>query len=292
MKGRRIGLAVVAIAAMMASPAAAENFLSKFTKDLKDLTESFKSGIEDLTESKEDVEGIVGEVKELTGTSENEPRYDPAWVAEVQQRLAAQGFDPGPVDGAFGKRTSNAIAAFQQQAGITADGLPRPSVMRALRARTQTVQLAQPQQTQQSQWPGQAGGSSDIASPPPLTAASSASFETAPDPDYRDLLEMLIAANPDAFNSPKFALYYASMQLPPFPDRRCSDFDNNLGNEISRRRITQEAQAALGAVLAASPRTEQVRVFRIVIRETAKEYDFERGGFPDRNRLLFLALPR
>ena len=45
-----------------------------------------------------------------------------AEVAEVQRNLTALGFDPGPVDGLYGKRTAEAIRAFQAQQGMAADG--------------------------------------------------------------------------------------------------------------------------------------------------------------------------
>ena len=43
-------------------------------------------------------------------------------VERVQQLLAANGFDPGEIDGDFGQRTAEALTAFQRAAGIGADG--------------------------------------------------------------------------------------------------------------------------------------------------------------------------
>jgi N-acetylmuramoyl-L-alanine amidase len=44
-------------------------------------------------------------------------------VAELQQRLGALGFDTGRVDGIFGDLTWSAVAEFQRNAGLPADGI-------------------------------------------------------------------------------------------------------------------------------------------------------------------------
>jgi N-acetylmuramoyl-L-alanine amidase len=44
-------------------------------------------------------------------------------VAELQERLAALGFDPGRVDGIFGPATGAAVEAFQHDAGVAVDGI-------------------------------------------------------------------------------------------------------------------------------------------------------------------------
>ncbi|MGE0583708.1 MAG: TIGR02594 family protein [Flavobacteriaceae bacterium] len=50
----------------------------------------------------------------------------------VQARLAALGFDPGPIDGVRGRRTIVAIKAFQAAHGLTLDGLAGPLTFAAL----------------------------------------------------------------------------------------------------------------------------------------------------------------
>lgn len=40
-------------------------------------------------------------------------------VAELQELLRANGFDPGPVDGIFGPRTEAAVVAAQRHYGLT-----------------------------------------------------------------------------------------------------------------------------------------------------------------------------
>jgi len=53
-------------------------------------------------------------------------------VTELQKTLLALGFDPGPVDGAMGRRTIAAIIAFQQSRGLAADGVAGPKTRAAL----------------------------------------------------------------------------------------------------------------------------------------------------------------
>ena len=43
-------------------------------------------------------------------------------VKLIQTTLKRADFDPGPADGKMGKKTENAIMAFQKSAGLTADG--------------------------------------------------------------------------------------------------------------------------------------------------------------------------
>lgn len=65
------------------------------------------------------------------------PKTVPAAVAVegvtiTQQRLAALGYAPGPVDGKLGARAKAAVKQFQQDYGITTDGVPGPSTRKAL----------------------------------------------------------------------------------------------------------------------------------------------------------------
>jgi peptidoglycan hydrolase-like protein with peptidoglycan-binding domain len=46
-----------------------------------------------------------------------------ATVQALQGILAMLGFNPGPVDGQFGSRTSQAVLLFQQSRNLTADGI-------------------------------------------------------------------------------------------------------------------------------------------------------------------------
>lgn len=58
-----------------------------------------------------------------------DPAADRALVSAMQEVLEALGYAPGPVDGLFGQRTSRAIAAFQADAGLPADGRPDEALL-------------------------------------------------------------------------------------------------------------------------------------------------------------------
>ncbi len=54
-------------------------------------------------------------------------------VEELQERLLAEGFDPGPPDGVVGGQTRAALRAFQRHAGLPPDGFPSIEVLQKLR---------------------------------------------------------------------------------------------------------------------------------------------------------------
>ena len=53
-------------------------------------------------------------------------------VAELQRRLGSLGFDPGRVDGIFGKSTDRALVDFQRNVGLVTDAICGPSTLAAL----------------------------------------------------------------------------------------------------------------------------------------------------------------
>lgn len=53
-------------------------------------------------------------------------------VFDLQRRLEALGYPPGPIDGIFGPRTEAAVRAFQRDAGMVPDGIVGPRTRRAL----------------------------------------------------------------------------------------------------------------------------------------------------------------
>ena len=57
-------------------------------------------------------------------------------VLDIQQFLANNGFNPGPVDGQSGPKTKAAIRAFQQKAGLYADGVVGNKTKAAMKAYT------------------------------------------------------------------------------------------------------------------------------------------------------------
>ena len=53
-------------------------------------------------------------------------------IRQMQQRLAELGFDPGEADGHYGAATQAAVAAFQRQHGLDADGIAGESTLTVL----------------------------------------------------------------------------------------------------------------------------------------------------------------
>lgn len=58
----------------------------------------------------------------------------PAGMASLQRQLADRGFDPGPIDGVKGPRTTAAVKAFQRANGLKEDGIVGPKTQAALAA--------------------------------------------------------------------------------------------------------------------------------------------------------------
>jgi peptidoglycan hydrolase-like protein with peptidoglycan-binding domain len=57
-------------------------------------------------------------------------------ILAIQKHLAVAGLDPGPIDGIPGRRTADAIRAFQSAIGLPDDGVPSVCLLRALMRRT------------------------------------------------------------------------------------------------------------------------------------------------------------
>ena len=66
------------------------------------------------------------------GTKLQRGEGDPALVEQLQQALSTAGYDPGPADGTFGRRTEAAVAAFQEANGLSVDGRVGPETATAL----------------------------------------------------------------------------------------------------------------------------------------------------------------
>ena len=54
-------------------------------------------------------------------------------VEELQERLLAEGFDPGTPDGIVGGQTRAALRAYQRRAGLPPDGFPSVEILQKLR---------------------------------------------------------------------------------------------------------------------------------------------------------------
>jgi peptidoglycan hydrolase-like protein with peptidoglycan-binding domain len=53
-------------------------------------------------------------------------------VRRLQAQLEKMGFDPGPIDGAFGPKTAAAVRAFQRKEGIAVDAIVGPDTWKHL----------------------------------------------------------------------------------------------------------------------------------------------------------------
>src|SRR5262245_29092245 len=61
------------------------------------------------------------------------PLMKGAAVADVQKRLTALGYAPGPVDGEYGTATAAAVRAFQRDNKLEVDGVVGPETRKVLR---------------------------------------------------------------------------------------------------------------------------------------------------------------
>ncbi|HEY1370709.1 MAG TPA: peptidoglycan-binding domain-containing protein [Gaiellaceae bacterium] len=66
------------------------------------------------------------------------PGASGADVKSLQRALASAGHSTGTVDGVYGSKTEQAVAAFQRSAGITADGIYGPATKKALEQQLNT----------------------------------------------------------------------------------------------------------------------------------------------------------
>jgi uncharacterized protein (TIGR02594 family) len=53
-------------------------------------------------------------------------------IRDVQKALKREGFDPGPIDGVWGRRSISALKSFQESKGLTVDGVIGPESLQAL----------------------------------------------------------------------------------------------------------------------------------------------------------------
>nr|CAQ35003.1 hypothetical protein [Photobacterium damselae subsp. piscicida] len=77
------------------------------------------------------------------------------YTREAQQLLTDLGYDPGPVDGDYGRRTADAVKAFQKAQGLTVDGWVSKSLLETLRlATSKKTRKYDPPTNTQSTMPG------------------------------------------------------------------------------------------------------------------------------------------
>lgn len=97
-----------------------------------DSAERTMQGVESTTErSKNLFDRIKGWFEKHNKNAQPNPT-----VREVQQRLLALGYNPGPVDGVVGPQTLDAIVRFQQARGLPVDARVTPELAQLLRSIT------------------------------------------------------------------------------------------------------------------------------------------------------------
>lgn len=79
-------------------------------------------------------ESVIATVRPQNGDEGAASRRDR--IREVQERLAALGYEPGPADGIVGRQTAAAIRRYQQEQGLAVDGRPTADLLGHLRQQT------------------------------------------------------------------------------------------------------------------------------------------------------------
>lgn len=87
------------------------------------------------------IEGAQGKVSEPATRAEPKQIFD---VKEIQTRLLAHGYDPGPLDGLMGPKTNLAITDMQKALGISPSGLVGPWMMEQLKKDTRPKPVPKP----------------------------------------------------------------------------------------------------------------------------------------------------
>lgn len=92
---------------------------------------------------------------------------------EIQRRLIALGYNPGPADGVPGPKTTTAIKSFQTLYGLVADGIVGPQTLDAMKIAGEGPAKAKPEPDKSAiQKPAPIGrASTDVAKPPPNVAS-------------------------------------------------------------------------------------------------------------------------
>ncbi|AYD02185.1 peptidoglycan-binding protein [Neorhizobium sp. NCHU2750] len=94
-------------------------------------------------------------------------------VLDLQRRLTALGFNPGPIDGIKGQKTIDAVKAAQQKYGLVVDGIAGPQTMTALKRAEADPKpgRTEPDKSAMLQPVPAFGLGADIAMPPPNVAS-------------------------------------------------------------------------------------------------------------------------
>ena len=97
---------------------------------------------------------------EATKTQESDedpPSSRRQLIHEIQMYLTALGYEPGPIDGLYGRRTQGAIEAFERDMGMTLTGEARIGLWRKVRREAKTGTEHEPREevTEETEKAGQ-----------------------------------------------------------------------------------------------------------------------------------------
>lgn len=117
-------------------------------------------------------------------------------VTELQATLKLLGFYAGQVDGVYGQDTATAVAAFQQAAGLTPDGVTGPATWNRLFPPTAALPDASSSPPPSSPSPVASGGSASFPTPSSSPSSPAASSPAAATPKPSPPAPSASAANP------------------------------------------------------------------------------------------------
>jgi len=107
-----------------------EQIMNVFNSQIQD-----PSKIQDFNQFRSNPEGTQGTKIGRHRFFKADDRVQSGNGAEIQRLLKSKGFDPGTIDGFFGKKSKEALRQFQKSRGLKVDGILGPNSMRELYAR-------------------------------------------------------------------------------------------------------------------------------------------------------------
>ncbi|OQX62711.1 MAG: hypothetical protein B5M56_05565 [Desulfococcus sp. 4484_241] len=110
--------------------------VDKFNKIVADYNRrcgSYRYRIGTLDRARREVEANRSQIVAKAIRDAKTLGYSHQLIREVQKLLTELGYEPGPIDGQYGRRTAAAIKAFQKYAGLTQDGLIDEDLLNSLK---------------------------------------------------------------------------------------------------------------------------------------------------------------
>ena len=185
-------------------------------------------------------------------TAKTKQKYDTNLVKSIQQQLKDQGYLTGSVDGLYGNGTRKAIQTYQQDHGMTADGLPTQALL--------------------SQLQSTAGQSSPSQKSTPAASSSSSGW---PEPSMAALTLAAVHYRPDALdkeNTLKDVLYTIHPETNPIMS---NEFKWHAQKAQLKQHLLEEAKTAQ-LQFEVKPWRDVKQLYRPL---ELQQYDFDRSGF-------------